>query len=376
MDMNIIYDHQIFSRQNYGGISRYFVELARGLSGIPGASAKISAPIHRNKYLRPSDTPDGGYYVNYPTQLGRFVRPCNDIIFKYQLARKKSGIIHQTYYSKTKIPSRFRTVLTVFDMIHERFPGTFSPRDKTTIDKRLAVDRCDHIICISESTKRDLVEIFSIDYRKISVVYLGANLTREQPCSGLASDERSEIPQAAPVTDAPFILYVGERAGYKNFDRLIEAYASSALLKKNFKVVSFGGGDFSERENSNIKKLDLDPDQILHIGGDDALLEKLYRSASLFVYPSLYEGFGIPPLEAMSFDCPVICSDVSSIPEVVGDAAILFDPSETDSIRYALERAAFDSEARARLVEKGRVRIQQFTWAKCVEETAAVYRAL
>ena len=110
------------------------------------------------------------------------------------------------------------------------------------------------------------------------------------------------------------------------------------------------------------------------VNGDDAKLANYYRNASLFVYPSLYEGFGIPPLEAMGYGCPVVCSNTSSIPEVVGDAAILFDPYSLDSISNAIETVLTNNHLRSSLISRGFEQIQKFSWKKCADETLDVYK--
>ena len=120
----------------------------------------------------------------------------------------------------------------------------------------------------------------------------------------------------------------------------------------------------------------LSASQVQQIGGDDSVLADLYRTAHLFVYPSLYEGFGIPPLEAMSFDCPVVCSNSSSIPEVVGDAAVFFDPDSGESMGQALMKVASDVSLRQALVARGRERIKMFSWQRCAKQTIDVYRSV
>ena len=117
-------------------------------------------------------------------------------------------------------------------------------------------------------------------------------------------------------------------------------------------------------------------EQVMHVGGSDERLAAMYKGAAALVYPSKYEGFGIPPLEAMSLDCPVICSNTSSIPEVVGEAGEYFDPFDQDSIRAAIERVLQSPARRQQLVVLGRSRCKLFSWERCAEQTAAVYRRL
>jgi glycosyltransferase involved in cell wall biosynthesis len=125
-----------------------------------------------------------------------------------------------------------------------------------------------------------------------------------------------------------------------------------------------------------MNQLGIDESKIIHIVGDDDILANLYTHASAFVYPSLYEGFGIPPLEAMSFDCPVVCSNVSSIPEVVADAGEYFNPYEIDSIVDALEKLLFCSERFQELIIRGKKRLKHFSWDKCTYEHSLVYKSL
>ena len=152
------------------------------------------------------------------------------------------------------------------------------------------------------------------------------------------------------------------------------AYASSRRTSSEFDLVCFGGGPFGSDEILLFNKLGISEGSIEQVSGGDELLATYYSNASIFVYPSLYEGFGIPPLEAMSYGCAVACSNTSSIPEVVGDSAALFDPQSVDSLSETLEKTLFHSDFKRYLIEKGLNRIQQFSWERCAEETLAVYQ--
>jgi glycosyltransferase involved in cell wall biosynthesis len=179
-----------------------------------------------------------------------------------------------------------------------------------------------------------------------------------------------------PRLPKPFFLHVGMRGAYKNFGNLLSAYASSPMLRRDFDLIAFGSNGFTQRENESIQDLGLTSLQVRHLSGDDALLGHLYREAVAFIYPSLYEGFGIPPLEAMGFGCPVLCGKTSSIPEVVGDAGLYFDPNRVEAIADAMERVALSAELRLDLVARGNERVRQFSWERCAAETLDVYRDL
>jgi len=362
--MNILFDHQIFCLQQYGGISRYFYELARNLADMPEQKVEIFAPLYLNEYLSARNgVGHHGIRISNLFGVARVAAWGMDTAFAYPLLRRRRSvdIFHETYYSGIDCcPRSAKRIITVFDMIHEKFAESSPGRDKTRQAKAHAVRRADHVICISENTRRDLVELLGVPEDKISVVYLGYSLTvREQ--------------RKSPLVDKPYILYVGERGGYKNFVSLLRVYAESAVLRDRFSLVCFGGGPFSSRERELMEAQGLSLSSVTHYSGGDDVLSGLYCAAAAFVYPSLYEGFGIPPLEAMSLGCPVVCSSSSSLPEAVGDAAEFFDPTDETEMRVAIERVV-SSPARSRLlVDRGYERIKQFSWNRCAKETMQVY---
>jgi glycosyltransferase involved in cell wall biosynthesis len=366
--MRILYDYQAFSRQFYGGVSRYFVELARLLSRINDTEVKILAPLYINHYLKELDPGivSGRQIVQAPKAAGKLFNIYNRAATRCQAASYRPDIFHETYYAQQSIPLRSNQarVITVYDMIHERYPEYFPAWDRTAATKQRAVKRADHVICISETTRRDLLEISNLGPDNVSVVHLGFDSPQTQNTL------------AEPVVDGPYLLHVGIRSGYKNFQRLLDAYACNPTLYKQYRLVCFGGGKFSHAEVQQRKTLGLAEDRLVWKGGSDSVLMQLYQHATAFVYPSLYEGFGIPPLEAMAHDCPVVCSTGGSISEVVGDAGEFFDPRDTTAIAQAIVNVAGSPERSAELRALGRRRIASFTWEKCASETYAVYSAL
>jgi len=365
LNMKIAFDYQIFAMQRYGGISRYFFELAKNIPLVKNSNsvASVTAPFYVNEYLRngADEIPVFGTYVPKIPFTGKLVRGVNASLSPIILNHFDPDILHETYYSKNSKPTQNpRRVVTVHDMIHELFPESFSTHDKTRELKKDSISRAEHVVCVSESTRQDLVRILNVDPKKTSVVHLGCSLSA-----------RSR--QSRADNKRPYLLYVGSRDGYKNFSSFIEAYARSAMLRPNFDVLAVGGGAFKPHEKLLFQKLKISPGGINQLSGDDALLESCYRDAALFVFPSLYEGFGIPTLEAMSYGCPVACSNTSSIPEVVGNAAVFFDPYSIESIINSLESALFGSGLRETMIQRGFDRIQKFSWGKCAEETLRVY---
>lgn len=364
--MKVIYDSQIFTEQEFGGISRYFCALASHLSRIPGVDVNIIAPLHINQYLKNADSDIvTGVYVRHLPKTGRVIKYLSAALFGPFAGLMRPDLVHETYYSQHTPYGRVPHVLTVYDMIHEKFPESFRDGDAVTRSKKYAVKRVDHVLCISENTRRDLLEVHHLPEDRITVAYLGYDAL---PKTGLLAQDL--------IGPTPYILYVGGRHGYKNFAGLLRAYAASSWLSSNFRVVCFGAGALSGDELGLIARLGLSATQVIQVGGGDDRLAALYKAAAAFVYPSKYEGFGIPPLEAMSLDCPVICSNTSSIPEVVGDAGEYFDPDEQESIRVSIERVLQSSVRRAELVVLGRERCKRFSWERCAQETLAVYRSL
>lgn len=364
MTLRVQFDSQIFCAQQFGGISRYFASISREIWQKQLAVARVVAPYHVNEYAE-----------HLPHSLLRGRR----VPLRYRpLARVASllagavanvvdcpDIVHHTYYYPAP-PMRRATkrVLTVYDMTHEREPSTFSKRDPIARWKAAAVAKADHIICISHHTRRDLIELLGVAAHKISVTHLGYDeLTPPSLDASTAKQLR------------PYLLFVGARGGYKNFRAMLDAYALSPWLRADFDLLCFGGGPFTATEAARIGALGVTA-SVRHKGGTDAALADCYQHAAMFVYPSRYEGFGIPPLEAMSLGCPVACSNATSLPEVVGDAAACFDPGDPDAIRHTLESTLGSPHTLATLVERGRLRSAQFTWAKCAQETVKIYEEI
>lgn len=368
--MRVTFDAQIFCAQEFGGISRYFASLAREMCAIEGIDLRIVAPLYFNAYL--DRLPAGlvrGHKVVRPSKLDLPVRVASLLAADVLQRFPRPDIIHKTYYYPLpRAPRGVRGLVTVYDMIHEKFPQSYSSRDPIARWKARTVAKADHVICISEQTKRDLLSLYEIPEHRVSVTYLGYDSLAALLTGESAVDFRTRI----FGKDIPYLLYVGSRDGYKNFGGLLRALSMSSWIKEHFHLLCFGGGALSIAERGLIAKAGL-TDRVLQVGGSDAVLASCYRHAALFVYPSLYEGFGIPPLEAMSLDCPVACSNASSIPEVVGNAATYFDPADSESICAALETTLGSTFLCTSLIERGRRRRELFSWRRCAQETVDIY---
>ena len=248
---NITYDYQVFALQAYGGVSRYFYELCSRLAQQTDGAMQpsILAPLHINNYIRnlPSQQLQAMAKVKAFRGSWLALQPFNQTASTLKHRFKAPHLLHETYYAKqTTAPKNCPIVLTVYDMVHEIFAHTLKSNDSTTKRKRIAVDRADHIICISESTKQDLMRLFGTEEKKISVTHLGFSLNTAVSTKDINLEA---------IDRKPYILHVGSRAGYKNFATLLQAYAASTQLQAGFDLVSFGSTPFTGDELSMMQKL-------------------------------------------------------------------------------------------------------------------------
>jgi len=368
--MKIAFDHQAFCLQKTGGISRYFSKLIEQLN-IDGEQAELFAPFYRNQYLEGlvPKIVHGIKVDDYPRKLARVSVDLNGFLANFRIHLFKPNIIHETYFSKRIVgPISCPRVLTVFDMIGELgLDGNhLSSSQILASDKYKAVKRADKIICISHATKNDLIRVFDVPLEKIAVVHLGCDFK----AAGIATELKEKI------NPRPYLLFVGIRHGYKNFPRLLQALASAPQLIRDFDIVTFGGGAFNVEEKSFIRSLGFRENQVLNMSGNDQSLASCYSQATALVYPSLYEGFGLPPLEAMLHNCPVICSRTSSIPEVVGEAGEYFDPTDIDSMSAAINHVVYSPQRAKSLILLGLKQAQRFTWGNCADLHRQIYATL
>jgi glycosyltransferase involved in cell wall biosynthesis len=360
--MKIIYEGFIFSEQKYGGISRYFYELIKSFKKAYGIKVLLPIIFSNNHYIQ--NQSGFSHLPLFPNQKikgkQKFIFLINKISFLIALRRRDFDIVHPTYFDTyfLKYLGTKKMVLTVYDMIHEKFYN-----DSISDKKKLLCERADLIIAISENTKNDLVEIFNISESKIRVVHLANSIY-------IANKPKKSI-------DLPdnYILFIGHRGLYKNFNRFLNAISELIQNNSDLHLICGGGYNFNKKEMEMLKNLNVDK-KVNQINLSDDTLSILYQNAQLFIFPSIYEGFGIPILESFSCGCPVACSNTSSFPEIAQDAAAYFDPMDEASIYNCINDLLFNYEYKEKLVDKAYRRLEEFSWEKTATKTLKIYKEL
>jgi len=359
--ISIFYDYQMLVMQRFGGISRYIFDLASVFSKTHHVITPVLFPksYYFESYFNKKSTQFALWRWNKP-----FVYLVNKFYAIVMLRVKKPDILHLTYYHSYLlpfIPADTKLVITAHDMIHEIYPDLFPRWDFTSKHKKKVFKRADLIIAISENTKKDLITFFEINPNKIEVIYHGNPF-----------DEK--LSETIPLLETPYFLFVGQRETYKNFDTLIHAIAP-ILMNTQHQLLCIGGKPFNEFELSNFKTLGIDH-LVLRRNCTDSELKMAYKNALCLIYPSEYEGFGIPILEAWAMGCPLILSNASCFPEIAKDAALYFESSNEEELRIVINQLLSDEILRQSIVEKGLKYVKQFTLAKTASQTMSAYYKL
>ena len=319
--------------------------------------SKIYSPLTINENLSKRNVNEI-YYLKIrkiPKFLRKFFFIINDTFFLIYIFFFKPDLIHFSYYNK-KLKTKIKTpyVITIYDLIHEKL----KIEDKQFSKSRM-IENASHIICISEETKKDLLKIYNVNEKKISVIYLGVNRINDN------IKEKKEN----------YILYVGDRGRYKNFETLISAYSNSEFLKKNFKLVCFGGGKFKEDELKFFESLNI-KDNLIFKFGDETELLKTYKKSKLYVSLSLMEGFGLTNLEAMSSGCPVLCSKIPVFEEILLDSCKYVEPTNINQVQVQIEKILKSQSEQKNLINKGYKRVKNFSWEQCATATSEIYKKI
>lgn len=386
--MKILFDHQAFSMQRYGGISRCFIELYKHFP--ESIQAEFALRECNNAYIR-----EENLAADINTDLERWILP---FIWKYKETmfntyQQLKGYNRYVYWDKTKYnqiesirllnkgdfdifhPTFFDDyfvqflngkpfVLTIHDMIPELYPQYFdSEKNGQIIGKRKLAPLASAIIAVSEKTKEDVIRILGVPDEKVHVVYHGCSFPM--------------VEHTLSIYNFPYILYVGDRNIYKNFDLFVHEVTKNLIRHPELKVVCTGRA-FNSRELSMLEDLGITDRFLQHWVKTDDEFYSLYHHAACFVYPSEYEGFGIPILEAYKADCPVLLNHASCFPEIAGEAAIYFTLTKDESnLAEVLENfLAMDDAQIDSLKQKQRERLNLYSWEKSALQLAKVYESV
>jgi glycosyltransferase involved in cell wall biosynthesis len=371
--MVIVIDGIVYHSQVFGGISRIFTEILPRICDID-KSLKIvlftegntiqNTPKHSQ--IIQKKLPDFNHYFRPRRIFAPLTKKLQSLLRTYVLGDGENAIWHSTYYS---LPENWngKTVVTVADMIFERFPKFFKgPETEIFIElKKQCIRSSDAVICISETTQKDVVKYCGVDKSKCHVIPLAYSGIFTKLDKLIVPDTFKQI--------GNFILYIGARVAYKNYKTLIKAY--SKWQRKDEVALVLIGSPLTGEERRQLSKLNILDRVHCFSSIDDQKLNILYNLAEVFVYPSLYEGFGIPLLEAMACGCPVIASDIPSTVEIAGACPIYFSPLDIDSLLGAFEIAQSEGRNSER-VKNGFKQVKLYSWDKTAQQTLKVYESL
>lgn len=361
--MKILLDHQIFSQQRYGGISRYFANIHDSIKSLNDVEASISVLHSNNYYIRDIPAMLNNWVGDLLLSNNRRNYKWNKQYSKLVVGKNNFDVFHPTYFNPyflKVIKKPF--VLTVHDMIYEAMPDYFPSNDPLPYHKRLLMEKADKIIAISEKTKIDILAYSNIKQEKIEVIHHGISFS-------------SLNYQAVPSLPDNYILFVGDREKYKNFHLLAEGFKILSLKYPDLKLVLAGGGPITYGDAEFLRRCNI-LEKTLQISASDEQLNTIYKRAICFVYPSLYEGFGLPILEAFKNECPVLLSDCSCFEEIAGNAARYFEGQSLQSLVSNLELIIEDTSIRKELARLGKEKLLDYPIDKCISKTIDVYKSI
>ncbi len=380
--MRILYDHQAFTIQKYGGISRCFVELYRNLPKEIDAQILVHESdnvylkdaigvhpkgYHYNHFICPWSFP-GKYRLHIMADIFRKHKYYPEYNTNYVLEELDKGdfdIFHPTYYNDYFLAhlNGKPFVLTIHDMIPELYSHYYKPDNIQIVMKQKLAPLAKAIIAVSENTKQDIIKILGVPEDKIHVIYHGCSFP--------------EIKEVSRPFTFPYFLFVGSRWTYKNFMPFAKSIAPTLKRHKDLFVVCTGA-EFNSDENTLFERLGVGDRFVHYWVKNDSDLYALYHYALCFVYPSEYEGFGIPILEAYKAGCPVLLNRRSCFPEIANDAAIYFDmDAKQNNFCDVLENfLEMNRDDRDGLLEKQHKRLSLFSWRQSAKQLAQVYHSI
>lgn len=347
--INVIYDNVVFNLQKSGGISVYWKELIERIQKDNSVRLRIlEYPEAENNIFRKDlrfDNNQLEILKPFPNiKISRYINP--------RVKDNKSSIFHSSYYRTVK-GSNIKNIVTVHDFTYEKEMNSMVGKIHI-YQKKKALENADGIICISENTKKDMLELYpDLNKKKVSVIYNGFN--------------SNDYNYNENVLIEDTVIFVGARKGYKNFDKAVAVVSETSNIS-----LTIVGAPLEADEKSLLDKMLPNRYQSFsHVSNEE--LNKLYNKSICLLYLSEYEGFGIPVLEAMSAGCPVVALKKSSIPEVAGDAGILFSNFDKKIVQEAIESLRDNQEIRSEQIELGLNNAKKYSWDKCYKEVLDFY---
>lgn len=352
--MRVRFDDQIVMHQPKGGVSRYFVELVSAYRDDPGLGVSVDLDWRASRNVH-------AMAAGLGRPAGVWRRRRDRVVRRLPTARRRPDVVHPTYYYEDRLPPRDGPpmVVTVVDMIPELLPE-FWPKGNPHLAKEAYARQASAIVCISESTRRDMLRLYGRLDALVEAVPLA-----------VGADFGPGRRPAHPIP-GDYLLFLGNRGTYKDFAVAAEAFAAIRAEYPGLLLVAVGGGKFSADERENLRRLAIEA-SVKRVDATDPELAGLFGGALAFVFPSRYEGFGLPTLEAMASGTTVVLADSSSHPEVGGDVALYFPPGDADALAAQLRRLLGDLALRESLIARGLERAAGFTWQRTAERTRDVY---
>lgn len=346
----VLYDFEAFLGE-IGGVSRCFTENIKRLDRR--IKVKLCVPFSDNIYLKEykSNTISFLPFITHKRKLSVQIL-ISKIITSFTFIFNRYDIIHTTGSNLCFMPIRKKRpiVVTIHDLIPEELGVKNNRRQKM-------IKNANHIIAVSEFTKHKLLHFYPfVDPKNVSIVYHGYVTKDKEYKKNIWGD---------------YILYVGGRTNYKNFEGFLKAVAP--LLEDSDLKLVCTGSRFSQNENRIIEDCKIDPNKIIQIFADERTLYSLYHYAKVFVYPSFMEGFGIPILEAWDNECPICISNASCFPEVAQDGAVYFNPSDIYDMRDKILTVINDNDLRLNLIKKGKANLKEYTWERSSNQIYDIY---
>lgn len=360
--MKSIFSADIFELQRFGGVSRYFVNLAEELQVNNFCDVTIATKFHLNGYLRQSPINSGIYLPFSPSRLmlENILIRTNRLKARKLSSKHSFDILHETFYrGNAEFISAKARVTTVHDLIREKFSPNWSGREA----KRNSINSADAVICVSRTTASELGDFYDVEDSRIQVIHHGVDSNFFHRGDLSVSQKRKDS-----------ILYVGSRSGYKNFKTLVDAFINSSFLRENFHV-NVLGQNFEKEEidyllKNNVRKF------FRRISMTEASLRQAYQDSIALVVTSTYEGFGLTVLEAMASGCLVFSTRAGALKEVSGGFDIEFEAKNSDSLAESLEKTLSDSVLTNSLRNNAYSFALQYTWKTTAEKTSNLYKSL